>query len=219
MALSSNLARSSDSNFFLSLLRDKTFQAREIRRVIFLSAIYLLVTTVLVGLFYHAILGKLIAGASPLFFVSEDMELFNEALPGMATVLGRWVIAMLVVNVIITMAIGTYILRKLGHPILAIKRALREIGEGDLNVRLRATDDKEFGEIADGLNSAMERIRTHVAEAKTEIANLTELKDSPAANASDINEALENCHAALSYFNVEQRTADDSDASEATAQG
>lgn len=212
------MARSSDSNFFLSLIRDKTFQAREIRRVILLAGIYLLATTLLVGLFYHAILGKLIAGASPLFFVSEDMELFNEALPGMTTVLTRWIIAMLVVNVIITVGIGTYILRKLGHPILAIKRALREIGDGDLNVRLRATDDKEFGEIADGLNTAMERIRTHVAEAKTEIEHLHELKDSPAANAGDINEALENCHAALSYFNVEQKsTPDDNAEHESTA--
>ena len=112
------MARSSDSNFFLSLIRDKTFQAREIRRVILLAGIYLLVTTVLVGLFYHAILGKLIAGASPMFFVSEDMELFNEALPGMTSVLAQWIIAMLVINVIITIGIGTYILRKLGHPIL-----------------------------------------------------------------------------------------------------
>lgn len=211
------MARSSDSNFFLSLIRDKTFQAREIRRVILLAGIYLLVTTVLVGLFYHAILGKLIAGASPLFFVSEDMELFNEALPGLTAVLARWVIAMLVINVIITIGIGTYILRKLGKPILAIKRALREIGDGDLNVRLRASDDKEFGEIADGLNTAMERIRTHVAEAKTEIAHLHELKDSPAANASDINEALENCHAALSYFNVENKSAPDEGGQESTA--
>ena len=211
------MARSSDSNFFLSLIRDKTFQAREIRRVILLAGIYLLVTTVLVGLFYHAILGKLIAGASPLFFVSEDMELFNEALPGMTSVLARWVIAMLVINVIITIGIGTYILRKLGHPILAIKRALREIGDGDLNVRLRASDDKEFGEIADGLNTAMERIRTHVAEAKTEIEHLHELKHSTAANASDINEALENCRAALSHFNVEQKSAPDDGEQESTA--
>ena len=210
------MARSSDSNFFLALIRDKTFQAREIRRVIFLAGIYLLVTTVLVGIFYHTILGKLIAGASPLFFVSEDMELFNEALPGMTAVLTRWIIAMLVVNVIVTLGIGAYIVRKLGHPILAIKRALREIGEGDLNVQLRADDNKEFGEIADGLNNAMERVRTHVAEAKTEIAHLHELKNSPAANASDINEALDNCHAALSYFNVDKTSPDDAQESSAS---
>lgn len=198
------MARSSDSNFLMSLFKDKTFQAREIRRVIMLAAVYLLATTILVGLFYNAILGKLVAGAAPLFFVSEDMALFNEAVPGMTSVLARWVIAMLVINVIITAAIGTYILRKLGHPILAIKRALREIGDGDLNVRLRESDDKEFGEIAEGLNSAMERIRSHIAEAKSEMSNLAELKGAPAANASDIDEALDNCHAALNYFNVEK---------------
>ena len=204
------MARSSDSNFISSLLRDKTFQAREIRRVILVASIYLIVTTVLVGLFYHTILGKLIEGAAPLFFVSEDMAAFNESIPGMTSVLGKWIIAMLVINVIITVCIGTYIVRKLGHPILAIKRALKEIGEGDLNVQLRATDSKEFGEIADALNKATATIRTQVAEAKSEVAHLKELQNSPAANASDINVALENCENALDYFKAERNQADSS---------
>ena len=116
----------------------------------------------------------------------------------------------LVINVIITVCIGTYIVRKLGHPILAIKRALKEIGEGDLNVQLRATDSKEFGEIADALNKATATIRTQVAEAKSEVAHLKELQNSPAANASDINVALENCENALDYFKAERNQADSS---------
>ena len=164
----------------------------------------------LVGLFYHTILGKLIEGAAPLFFVSEDMELFNESLPGLTAVLGRWIVAMLIINVLITVAIGTYIVRKLGHPILAIKRALREIGEGDLNVRLREGDNSEFGEIADALNSASSRIKEHIAEAKQEMTILQELKDAPAANAADFDRALENCHQALKYFKSEEESADSS---------
>jgi len=204
------MARSSDSNFLLALFRDKTFQAREIRRVILLASIYLVITTVLVGLFYHTILGKLIEGAAPLFFVSEDMELFNESLPGLTAVIGRWIIAMLIINVLITVGIGTYIVRKLGHPILAIKRALREIGDGDLNVRLREGDNSEFGEIADALNSASSRIKKHIAEAKQEMTILQELKDAPAANAADFDRALENCHQALNYFKSEEESADSS---------
>ena len=43
------MARSSDSIFPLSILKDKTFQAREIRRVLALATVYLVVTTVLMG--------------------------------------------------------------------------------------------------------------------------------------------------------------------------
>ena len=204
------MARSSDSNFISSLLRDKTFQAREIRRVILVASIYLIVTTVLVGLFYHSILGKLIEGAAPLFFVSEDMAQFNESIPGMTAVLGKWIIVMLVINVIVTVCISTYIIRKLGQPILAIKRALREIGEGDLNVQLRAADSKEFGEIVDALNTATTTIRKQVAEAKNEVAHLKELQNSPAANASDINAAIDNCENALDYFTAEKGQAESS---------
>ena len=63
------MARSSDSNILLSLFRDKTFQAHEIRRVISLSVIYLVVTTALVGVFYHQMLGRLLEGMAPLLFV------------------------------------------------------------------------------------------------------------------------------------------------------
>ena len=204
------MARSSDSNFLLALFRDKTFQAREIRRVILLASIYLVITTVLVGIFYHLILGKLIEGAAPLFFVSEDMELFNESLPGLTAVVGRWIVAMLIINVLVTVGIGTYIVRKLGHPILAIKRALREIGEGDLNVRLRESDNNEFGEIADELNNASSRIKKHIAEAKQEMTLLQELKNAPAANSADFDRALENCHQALNYFKSENDSSDNS---------
>ena len=204
------MARSSDSNFLLALFRDKTFQAREIRRVILLASIYLVITTVLVGIFYHMILGKLIEGAAPLFLVSEDMELFNESLPGLTAVIGRWIVAMLIINVLVTVGIGTYIVRKLGHPILAIKRALREIGEGDLNVRLRESDNNEFGEIADELNNASSRIKKHIAEAKQEMTLLQELKNAPAANSADFDRALENCHQALNYFKSENDSSDNS---------
>lgn len=79
-----------------------------------------------------------------------------------------------------------------------------------MNVQLRATDSKEFGEIADALNKATATIRTQVAEAKSEVAHLKELQNSPAANASDINVALENCENALDYFKAERNQADSS---------
>ena len=60
------MARSSDSFFPLALLRDRTFQAREIRRVMKLAGLYLVATTVLVGVFYHQMLGQLLEGMAPL---------------------------------------------------------------------------------------------------------------------------------------------------------
>ena len=39
------MARSSDSFFLLALIKDKTFQAREIRRVIAFATLYLVITT------------------------------------------------------------------------------------------------------------------------------------------------------------------------------
>jgi len=116
------MARSSDSIFPLALLRDKTFQAAEIRRVLVLSMFYLFATTLIVGLFYNQIIGDLVEGVAPLFFVSEDMNLVNESVPSLTAVVTKWMLAMLLVNVLITVSLSVYIARKLGQPILAIKR-------------------------------------------------------------------------------------------------
>ena len=199
------MARSSDSNFLLSLFRDKTFQAHEIRRVIGISVIYLVVTTALVGLFYHQMLGRLLEGMAPLLFVSEDMALANEAVPALGSVLGKWLLAMLAVNVVVTVSLGVFVTRRLGQPILAIKRSLREIGNGNLDVRLRASDSRDFGEIAVELENAMQTVRAHIADAKSGIETVT---GAEGENPSDIDlrQAIENCRTALDYFQVDGST-------------
>jgi len=191
------MARSSDSFFLTAIFKDKTFQAREIRRVMAIAAIYLIVTSVLLGVFYHQILNNLVAGQAPLLFASEDMQLIAESIPGVGALLAKWIIAMMVVNVLLTAALGIYITRKLGHPLLAIKRSLREVGDGNLNVRLRETDHSEFSEIAEELTNAMNTVREQIKAAKSEIAQ------AEGDQANDTKSAVRNCKMALDYFQVD----------------
>jgi len=151
------MARSSDSFFLLAILKDKTFQAREIRRVIAFAT-------------------------------------------RMASVLGRWIVMMMIVNVVVTTLISMYIIRKLGQPLLAVKRALLEIGQGNLDVRLRADDTKEFSDVCDALQSAVNSINQKIAEAKGEMAAIQDIQQQPAANADELSESLANCRQALDYF-------------------
>lgn len=200
------MARSSDSIFPLSILKDKTFQAGEIRRVLAFATLYLVITTVLMGVFYHQMLQSLVEGVAPLFFVSEDMELVNETVPSLTAVLGKWVVSMMLINLFITVVLGIYITRKLGQPLLAIKRTLREIGNGNLDVRLRASDNREFGEISSELTAAMRSIREQIAAAKQEIEHADEQisqPDSGEANEINVDQAVRNCKMALDYFRVE----------------
>lgn len=196
------MARSSDSGFLGSIFRDKTFQAREIRRVLLLTCVYLGVTTVLVGLFYHQMLGRILEGAAPLLFVSEDMALVNEAVPTLSAVLGKWLIAMLIVNALVTVSLATYITRKLGHPLLAIKRALRQIGEGRLDVRLRASDNTEFGDIAKELTNAVHSIREQIEAAKSGIDQVGTVADT-GEQTSELTTAINDCRHALDFFQMD----------------
>ncbi len=193
------MARSSDSFFLLAILKDKTFQAREIRRVIAFATLYLIITTVMLGLMYNQMLGQLVSGNSPMLFVSEDMNMLNEQIPSLGSVLGRWIVMMMVVNIVVTTLISMYIIRKLGTPLLAVKRALREIGQGNLNVRLRADDDKEFGDVSDALQEAVVSINQQISAAKGQMQTVQNLHQQ-AANSAKIEESLQSCSNALDFF-------------------
>lgn len=202
------MARSSDAIFPLSLVRDKTFQMRQIRRVLWLTLFFVVQSTIILGVFYHYLLGELVAGTAPLLFASEDLQLLSESVPSTKEVMMRWVLIMLAINALITCAIGVYIMRKLGNPLLAIRRALNEMGDGNLNVRLRSGDAREFADVSEALNRALETIQSKVEEARQETRILETLEQQPRPDAQEVEQALTNCRDVLNFFN-QGKVADD----------
>ena len=173
------MARSSDAAFPLSLVRDKTFQMRQVRRVLLLTLFFIVQSTIVLGVFYHYFLGSLVEGTAPLLFASEDLAAFSEQIPNLSTVLGKWLLVMLLINALVTTAIAVYVLRKLGNPILAIKRALNEIGSGNLSVRLRTGDSDEFSELCDSLNRALDKVHEKISSARELTRVIEQLEDQP----------------------------------------
>jgi len=195
-----DMARSSDAVFPLSLIQDKAFQMRQIRRVLWLTLFFVVQSTIVLGLFYHYLLGEMVAGTAPLLFASEDLQLLTESVPSTKEVMMRWIIIMLAINALVTIAIGVYIMRKLGSPVLAIRRALNELGDGNLEVRLRSGDAQEFSELSDSLNRALEQIQSKVEQARQPIRILDNLEQQPRPDAREIEQALIKCRDALDYF-------------------
>lgn len=194
------MARSSDAAFPMSLVRDKTFQLRQIRRVLLLTVFFIVQSTLVLGVFYYTFLGNLVEGNAPLLFASEDMGGLSDSIPAMGTVLSKWLLVMLLVNGVVTVAIAVYILRRLGNPILAIRRALNEIGDGNLEVRLRANDTQEFSELCEALNRALEQVHCKIREARQLTRVLDTLDNQPAPDEESVRQALVECRDVLSYF-------------------
>jgi len=198
------MARSSDAVFPLSLFRDKAFQLGQIRRVIWLTLFFIVQSTLILGVFYYFLLGDIVDGTAPLLFTSEDMAMLNEQIPTVTSVMMRWLAIMLVINAIVTCAIAVYVIRKLGNPILAMHRALNELGDGNLNVRLRKGDSKEFNELYMAMNRATTNIQLQVESARAETDIVEELEAQPGPNtgadADQAIDALEKCRNVLSFF-------------------
>jgi len=89
------MARSSDSVFPLSLIRDKTFQMRQLRRVLLLAGFFILQSTLLLGVFHYQLLGSLVSGNAPLLFASEDIARLADAVPSVGDIMSRWLFVML----------------------------------------------------------------------------------------------------------------------------
>lgn len=194
------MARSSDAVFPLSLIKDKAFQTRQIRRVLWLTLFFVVQSTIVLGFFYHYLLGEMVAGTAPLLFASEDLQLLTESVPSAKEVMMRWIFVMLGINALVTLAIGVYIMRKLGNPVLAIRRALNELADGNLDVRLRSGDSKEFSELSDALNRALEQIQGKIEDARQQTRILDTLEQQPRPDAQAIEQALSNCRDALQFF-------------------
>jgi len=194
------MARSSDAAFPMSLIRDKAFQVRQIRRVLLLTLFFIIQSTLVLGIFYHLFLGNLVAGNAPLLFASEDMGAMADAIPSLGTVLSQWMVIMLLINALVTTCIAVYILRRLGNPLLAIKRALNEIGDGNLAVRLRVNDSREFGELADALNRALEQVHGKISEARALTRVIESLDNQPLPDEKEVLTAMTECRDVLSYF-------------------
>lgn len=203
------MARSSDAAFPFSLIRDKTFQLRQIRRVLFLTVFFIVQSTLVLAVFYHAFLGNLVQGNAPILFASEDMGNLSEAIPAMSTVLSKWMLVMLALNGIVTLTLAVYILRRLGNPILAIKRALNEVGDGNLEVKLRVDDTEEFGELIAALNRALEQVKNKIRDARELTRVIETLEDQPTPDENQIRQALNDCNEVLRYFDQETSAQND----------
>ena len=194
------MARSSDAPFPLSLVRDRSFQMRQVRRVALLALLFTVQSTLLLGAFHHELLGRLVAGNAPLLFASEDIGSLAARVPGTGEAMGRWLAIMLGLNALVTIGIGTWIVRRLGSPILAMRRVLDEIGDGNLEVRLREGDASEFEELAGALNRALASVQAHVADARAATSVLDPVADQPLPDARELRAALERCRERLDWF-------------------
>lgn len=194
------MARSSDAAFPLSLVRDKSFQLRQVRRVLLFTVFFIVQSTLLLGVFWHHLLGELVAGNAPLLFASEDMKSLAERVPSTEAVMGKWLAIMLAVNAVITLGLSVWILRKLGNPVLAMRRALNEIGDGNLNVRLRTGDSREFNELTVALNRALEEVQRRIRDAQQLTRVLDRLDEQPEPDHDAVRNALTECRDVLSWF-------------------
>ncbi len=104
-----------------------------------------------------------------LFSISAPVALLFEARTQVFAVFGLVVVGVLV----IALALSAYFAQALSHPLRALVRAVRQIGEGDLTTAIECSGTDEVGLLARALEDMRRQLQRHAEEH----AQLDQLKD------------------------------------------
>jgi len=81
----------------------------------------------------------------------------------------------ILINSFITIVILLFLSHKVAGPIVNIKKNLKRILKGNLNVKIQLRENDFFGEIADLINKTTKQLNRHVIELKTRVENIKNL--------------------------------------------
>ena len=180
-------------------LVERGFQTRQIMRLLGLSFITLIVSTIALLLFYNQIIDSLMKSDLPFYLMPEESEELASQLPGLRNTLFTWMTIMSGINLFLVVIIGVFITKKLGGPLYRFKQIMKQIANGDLTVEVELRKGDEFQDLAEDISEAVARVQLMILAIKENVDSLKAL------HAIDTkNNAAEQCvigiEDALAYF-------------------
>lgn len=178
---------------------EKSFHARQLRRLFFLTVLVLLVYTIIFGVFYSYIVDKLLSSQIANDLLPEELMELSSIIPGVRETLIWSIIVIMLLNIVMTLIVGVIITHKLASPLYHFKMAAKKMGEGRLDVSIHLNRGDEFKDLAKDLNSAIARIQLMIMAVKENVLVLESELDLKHLD-KRLKDAIDGCHEALTYF-------------------
>lgn len=127
------------------------------------------------------VLGALITGVSLYLmstetvttaFVNSRLSIIRTSDYILPTLIGSSLISIALIS-IATAFVIMYLSHRIAGPLFKMEKSVKEIGEGNLNLRINLRSTDEITEMATSLNEMKNNIREHVLQIKIEIDSLT----------------------------------------------
>ena len=184
------------------LFEEPGLHTSAIRKVLMLSAAFVLLSTGIVAVFHYQLVSQVTAGSGPMLFIPDEMQAVYDSLPGVSDIVGRYLAIMLGLNLVVVGAIVYYAIHKLGRPLVLLRRYIHALGEGQLDIDIQLAKNDELNDIADSLSEATARIHMMILAIKDNVDLLESQADQ--ADPQTISIVVDGCRAALAYFETMQ---------------
>ncbi len=196
MESSNTLAKRNSLSWWQIIFLEKSFHFRQIRRLLTITILIVIVSTTLLGVFYHSIIDHFISGDLPVYFMPEEMAAISAGLPGLQETMLKWGTIIMLTNISLTLILGIYITHKLGSPLCRFKLAAKDIADGQLYTHVEIPRSDEFKDLADELNNAIARVQLMIMAINENLRIL----ENESSSLDDKNNAVKGCREALAYF-------------------
>jgi len=172
---------------------EQDFKQRQLLRVLGFSALYVVVSSFLLGAFYVQLLHSAMIEASPFSIgLADSLDLWNR-LPGLRQAVTIWATAFTGLSVLFATSVGLVWSHKMGGPIYRFKAELERIRDGEPVRKITLRRGDEFQDVAVVLNEALEKIeaREHDLRLQLQVAETPEGLEQLCESQRSIRERLD----------------------------
>ncbi|MBL1352921.1 MAG: methyl-accepting chemotaxis protein [Zetaproteobacteria bacterium] len=158
------------------VLVERAFRMRQMWRVLLLTLLSVLISTVALAFFYTHLLELFSGGDMPLYFAPEELQSMTQNIPGMQETMLKWLLILGSINAVITIIASVFMTYKLGGPLYRLKADMYRIGEGDLSTRIHLRKGDEYQDMASSINDSVTHLHDAVQGIQTHVHKLHKIQ-------------------------------------------
>jgi len=183
------------------VLVERAFRMRQMWRILALTLVSVLISTVALAFFYSHMLSLFAGGDMPLYFAPENMETLTQNIPGMQETMIQWLLILGGINAVVTVIAATFMTYKLGGPLYRLKADMDVIGQGDLSKRIHLRQGDEYQDVATSINTSVQHLDDAVANIHAQLAAFQDIH-LHGAEQEKLEQAISQMQSSLDYFTV-----------------
>jgi len=183
------------------VLVEREFRMRQMWRVLLLTLLSVVISTVALAFFYTHLLNLFSGGDMPLYFAPEDLQSMANHIPTVQSTMLKWLLILGSINAVVTIIASVFMTYKLGGPLYRLKADMQRIGTGDLSTRIHLRKGDEYQDVALSINESVTHLHDVVQGIQNDVKTLRQIPLQE-NNQAHFMQVVADIEAKLDYFTL-----------------